>query len=160
MIIEVRALALLNALLPIEVRALPDAKVTVLRAVVPENAESPIEVTLFGIVIEVREFALFNAYLPIEVTPFGTDAPPRHPVFPVTTLSVIVKVPPALQFTGPFSKLLTIVKPFHVGPSSKPVASLPMLATAPVTLLKATPLAIGALPSKFTDASAVALLNA
>ena len=61
MIIEVRALALLNALLPIEVRALPDAKVTVLRAVVPLNAESPIEVTLFGMIIEVRALVLLNA---------------------------------------------------------------------------------------------------
>ena len=71
MIIEVRALALLNALLPIEVRALPDAKVTVLRAVVPENADLPIEVTLFGMVIEAREFALLNARSAIEVTLFG-----------------------------------------------------------------------------------------
>jgi hypothetical protein len=77
-------------------------------------------------IIEVRALALLNALLPIEVTPFGTNAPPRHPVFLVTTLSVIVKVPPALQFTGPFSKLLTIVKPFHVVASPKPVAARPI----------------------------------
>jgi hypothetical protein len=37
--------------------------------------------------------------LPIEVTLFGMVAVPAQFVLPVTTLSVIVKVPPALQFT-------------------------------------------------------------
>ena len=77
MVIEVRALALLNALVPIEARALPAAKVTVLRAVVPENADLPIEVTLFGIVIEVREFALLNARSAIDVTLFGMVIPDK-----------------------------------------------------------------------------------
>jgi hypothetical protein len=55
-------------------------------------------VTLFGIVIEVNSPAL-NASDPIEVTPLGISAAPAQFVFPVTTLFVIVNVPPALQFT-------------------------------------------------------------
>ena len=137
MVIEVRALAPSNALLPIEARALPAAKDTAWRAL-----------------------ALWNARLAIDVTLFGITASPAQLVLPVTTLSVIVKEPPALQSTELISEARTIVRPFHVVAVPKPSAAKPMFATAPVTFLKATPLAIGALPSKVTDASAVALLNA
>ena len=50
-------------------------------------------------VIEVSELEPLNALKPIEVTVFGIAADPAQFVFPVITLSVIVKVPPALQLT-------------------------------------------------------------
>ena len=133
MVIEFNEVAWSNALFAIEVRALPAAKDTVWRAV-----------------------AALNALCPIAVTVFGITASPAQFVFPVTTLSVIVKEPPVLQSTGPFSEARTIVRPFHVVAEPKPVAAEPMFATAPVTFKKGTPLAIGALPSKVTDASEVA----
>ena len=111
-------------------------------------------------VIEVSEVVPKNARLPIEVTLLGITASPAQFVLPVTTLSVIVNEPPALQFTELISEARTIVRPFHVVPPPKPVAAEPMFATAPETLLKAVPLAVGALPSKVTEVSAVALSNA
>ena len=99
------------------------ANVTVSRAPTRANAYIPIEVTLFGMVIEAREVS-WNAREPIEVralpaekvslvseveprnalpsievTLAGITASPAQFVSPVTTLSVIVKVPPALQLT-------------------------------------------------------------
>ena len=73
-------------------------------------------------------------------------------VSPVTGVSVGRVVSPAL----------TIVRPFHVVPSPKPVAAKPMFATASVpTLRKASvPTVVGALPSKVTEVSAVASWNA
>ena len=210
MFIEVRELAPLNALVPIEARALPDAKVTVLRAVVRLNAISPIEVMLLGMVIEVRALALLNAYSPIEVTLFGMvievralapsnalfpiearalpaakdtvwralalwnarlaidvtlfgiTASPAQFVLAVTTLSVIVKVPPELQLTATLASALTIVRPFHVVASPKPVAAKPMFATGslPTELKASVPTVVGAFPSKVTEVSEVAFLNA
>jgi hypothetical protein len=45
--------------------AIPFPIVTVVRAVLPRNAESPKEVTLFGITRLVNEIALVNAWKPI-----------------------------------------------------------------------------------------------
>ena len=50
-------------------------------------------------VIEVSELEPLNALKPIDVTLFGITASPAQFERPVTTLSVIVKVPPALQLT-------------------------------------------------------------
>ena len=120
MVIEVSEV-LLNAALPIDFSTLSASKVTEVSALASWNAVSPIvmtpsgmvievsevflnaplpiEVTLFGMVIEVRALTYQNALSPIEVTPFGITADPTQSVLPVSTLSVIVKVPPALQFT-------------------------------------------------------------
>ena len=67
MVIEVSEVAPSKALRPIEVRALPAPKVTVLSAVAPLNVLLPIEVTLFGMVIEVSEVAPSKALFAIEV---------------------------------------------------------------------------------------------
>ena len=158
MVIEVSEV-FLNAPLPIEVTLF--GMVIEVSAVL-KNALVPIEVTLFGIVIEVSEVVPKNARLPIEVTLLVITASPAQFVLPVTTLSVIVNEPPALQFTELISEARTIVRPFHVVPSPKPVAAKPMFATASVpTLRKASvPTVVCALPSKVTEVSAVALSNA
>ena len=139
MVIEFNEVAWSNALFAIEVRALPAAKDTVWRAV-----------------------AALNALCPIAVTVFGITASPAQFVLPVTTLSVIVKEPPVLQSTELISEARTIVRPFHVVASPKPVAAKPMFATGslPTELKAPVPTVVGAFPSKVTEVSEVAFLNA
>ena len=74
------------------------SKVTEVSAVAPRNAESPIELTLFGMVIEVSAVARSNTLSPIEVTLFGITAD-TQPELSVTTFDVIVKFPPPVQGT-------------------------------------------------------------
>ena len=72
------------------------------------------------------------------MTLFGITAAPTQSVVSVTTLSVIVNEPPALQLTATLASALTIVRPFHVVASPKPVAAEPMFTTGSVpTELKA-----------------------
>ncbi len=103
-----------------------------------------------------------NALCPIAVTVFGITASPAQFVLPVTTLSVIVKEPPALQSTELISEARTIVRPFHVVSVPKPVAAEPMFATGllPTELKASGPTVVGAFPSNVTDVSKVASLKA
>ena len=88
-----------------ETRVLPAVKVTVSSTLALWNAAKPIEATLLGMIIEFRTdtsptiVSGANAASPIDVTVLGIVAVPAQFVLPVTTLSVIVKVPPELQFT-------------------------------------------------------------
>ena len=96
------------------------------------------------------------------MTVFGITASPAQFVLPVTTLSVIVKEPPVLQSTELICEARTIVRPFHVVASPKPVAAKPMFATGslPTELKAPVPTVVGAFPSKVTEVSEVAFLNA
>ena len=69
-VIEVILVNPSNALLPILVKVLFAAKVTLVRLILPLKAKLPILVTVFGIVIEVRP-VFWKALLPILVTVFG-----------------------------------------------------------------------------------------
>jgi len=161
MVIEVRALALLNAYSPIEVTLF--GMVIEVRALAPSNALFPIEARALPAAKDTiwRALALWNARLAIVVTLFGITASPAQFVLPVTTLSVIVNEPPALQSTGPFSEARTIVRPFHVVASPKPVAAkLTFTTRSAPTLLKPLPPTLGALPAKVIDFNSLALLNA
>jgi hypothetical protein len=127
-----------------ETRVLPAVKVTVSSTLALWNAAKPIEATLLGMIIEFRTdtsptvVSGANAASPIDVTVLGIVAVPAQFVLPVTTLSVIVKVPPELQLTATLASALTIVRPFHVVASPKPVAAEPMFTTGSVpTELKA-----------------------
>ena len=100
MVMEVSAVAPLNAEIPIEVRVLVPSNVMEVSEVASKNAEVPIDVTLAGIVMEVSEVALLNAEVPIDVTPAGITAAPVHEASSDTTPESIVKVPPPSQATG------------------------------------------------------------
>ncbi len=70
-VIEVILVNPSNALLPILVKVLFAAKVTLVRLVLPLKADDPILVTVFGIVMEVMPVMPAKAYCPILVTVFG-----------------------------------------------------------------------------------------
>ena len=74
-------------------------KVILARLFTPKNASLPIVVRVFGSCTDVTPVAPENAYPEIEVTPSGTTTEPTHRLLPVTTLSVMVKVPLVPQFT-------------------------------------------------------------
>ena len=57
------------------------------------------DVTPAGMVMEVIAFAPSNAFAPMDVTPLGTTTDPTHPLLPVTTLEVIVKLPDTVPDT-------------------------------------------------------------
>jgi hypothetical protein len=94
MVMSVRALAPENALIPMDVSWLPSAKVTLVRLLAFLNAYVPMDVTVAGMVIAVSALAASNAPHPIDVTSAGIVALPAQSFCPVTTLSVIVNVPP------------------------------------------------------------------
>ena len=98
MVIEANEVSL-NEAMPIEVTLF--GMVIEVSAVAPLNAESPIEVSTLPAVkvTEVSAVALKNAESSIEVTVFGISAAPVHIVCVVTTLSVIVNEPLVLQLT-------------------------------------------------------------
>ena len=69
------------------------------KALQEENAPSPIEVTLLGIVIDVRNEQLLNAKLLIELTLLGIvievrDEQPKNALFPIelTLLGIVIEV--------------------------------------------------------------------
>jgi hypothetical protein len=90
--VKLRRFVSLNADAPIDSSAGLPAKVTAARDSDPENASSPIEVTLEGIETETTELFL-NASSAIDMTPSGMSARPAQPELVVTIKSVTVNVP-------------------------------------------------------------------
>ena len=107
-------------------------------------------VTPAGMVIAVRALAPENAFAPMDVTPAGTVAMPVQPFCPLTALFVIVNVPPP-EHAGVLVAV-AMVRPFIRLPTAGyPVAVDLIYAVAPVTPLNASlAIIVGLFPKKYT----------